>query len=325
MEYGKSGTGNRVQSNEAISLRDIPEDEIDLGELFSVLWRGKYIVILVTAIFAVISVVYAIKQPNVYESEALLAPAEKENSGALGGLTGQFSGLASLAGVNLGGSNSNKTHLAIEILNSRQFSRAFIQKHKILPDLMAAVSWSKPDNKVIYNEELFDSKNNSWMQEAGSSHRLEPSMQKAYKAFISAISAEFNDETGMVTISAQHFSPHVAQQWVNWLVEDINHTMKEREVTEAKRSTKFLQLQLEQTQIADIREVLYKLIEEQTKTIMFAEVRDEYVFKTIDAAIVPEEKIKPKRALIALFGTLLGGMFGLLIVLLAYFTSKRKA
>ena len=50
----------------------------------------------------------------------------------------------------------------------------------------------------------------------------------------------------------------------------------------SKKSTEFLQQQLERTEIADIREVLYRLIEEQTKTIMFAEVRKEYVFKVID-------------------------------------------
>ncbi|WP_306462760.1 GNVR domain-containing protein, partial [Klebsiella pneumoniae] len=72
-----------------------------------------------------------------------------------------------------------------------------------------------------------------------------------------------------------------------------------------------------------IRTVLYKLIEEQAKTIMFAEVRDEYVFKTIDPALAPEEKAKPKRALICVLGTLLGGMLGVAIVLVRF--AFRKA
>lgn len=51
---------------------------------------------------------------------------------------------------------------------------------------------------------------------------------------------------------------------------------------------------------------------------MFAEVRDEYVFKTIDPALAPEEKAKPKRALICVLGTLLGGMLGVAIVLVRF-------
>ncbi len=144
-------------------------------------------------------------------------------------------------------------------------------------------------------------------------------MQEAYKVFSKMLSVSKDKETGMVTISVQHISPYVSQQWVSWLVEDINQAMKEREVAEARKSTEFLQKQLKRTEIADIREVLYKLIEEQTKTIMFAEVRDEYVFKTIDAALVPEEKFKPKRALISILGAILGGVVGVFIVLLSYF------
>lgn len=49
------------------------DDEIDLRELFSVIWQGKWLVIAITAVFAIGSVVFAIMQPNIYKSEALLA------------------------------------------------------------------------------------------------------------------------------------------------------------------------------------------------------------------------------------------------------------
>jgi LPS O-antigen subunit length determinant protein (WzzB/FepE family) len=64
------------------------------------------------------------------------------------------------------------------------------------------------------------------------------------------------------------------------------------------------------------------LVEEQAKTIMFAEVRDEYVFKTIDPAFVPEEKAKPKRALICILGTMLGCMLAMIMVLVRHFFRK---
>lgn len=325
MEHSKSSMNNKnnlTQANEPLLSVNTSEDEIDLRELFTVIWKGKFVIIIVTALFAVAAVIYAINQPNIYKSEALLAPAEQEGAGGLASLAGQFGGLASLAGVNLGG-GSNKTQLAIEVLKSRQFTSAFIQKHNILPDLMAAESWSMQANTVVYDDELFNSENNEWIREVKAPFKPQPSMQEAYKVFNKALSANTDKETGMVTLSIQHVSPYVAQQWVKWLVEDINQTMKEREVAEAKRSTEFLQRQLKQTEIADIREVLYKLIEEQTKTIMFAKVRDEYVFKTIDAALVPEEKFKPQRALIVILGVILGGMLSVMAVLIKYFTNKK--
>ncbi len=305
---------------------NIADDEIDLRELFTAIWQGKWIIIAITTLFAVASVFYAINQPNIYKSEALLAPAEQDQQGGLGALAGQFGGLASLAGVNLGaGGGVDKTQMALEVLKSRQFTSEFIQKHNILPDLMAAKSWNRETNTVIYDEELYIAEQNKWVREVKAPFKAEPSMQEAYKEFSKIVSANKNTETGMVTIAIEHVSPYIAQQWVNWLIQDINATMKQREVLEANKSTEFLTKQLEQTKIADIRAVLYKLVEEQTKTIMFANVRDEYVFKTIDPALVSEEKSGPKRALICILGALLGGMLSTVFVLIRYFAKKTKA
>jgi uncharacterized protein involved in exopolysaccharide biosynthesis len=300
-------------------------DEIDLRELFSVIWQGKYLIIAITAIFAIGSVIFAIKQPNIYKSEALLAPADAEQGGGgLAALAGQFGGLASMAGINLGGGGgADKTQLAIEVIKSRQFTSDFIQKHDLLADLMAAKSWDMAKDTVIYDVELYDVTNKKWLREVNAPFMPEPSMQEAYKEFSKVIAVNAAKDTGMVTISLEHVSPSVAQQWVAWLVEDINKVMKERDVLEAMRSTEFLNKQIALTNVADIRSMLYKLIEEQAKTIMFAEVRDEYIFKTIDPALVPEEKAKPKRALIVVLGTMLGGMLGMIFVLIKYFVRKK--
>ncbi|BAJ01438.1 Wzz/FepE/Etk N-terminal domain-containing protein [Shewanella violacea] len=298
------------------------EDEIDLRELFAVIWQDKWLIIAITAIFALGSVIYAINQPNIYKSEALLAPITEKQSGGLSALAGQFGGLASMAGINLGGGGIDKTKMAIEVMQSRQFTSQFIQNHKILPDLMAADKWNMSDNSITYNQDLYSLSSNTWVREVKAPFKPKPSMQEAYKEFIKIISVNKAKDTGMVTVSVEHLSPAVAQQWVTWLIEDINSVMKERDVVEANRSSEFLNKQIALTNVADIRSILYKLIEEQAKTIMFAEVRDEYVFKTIDPALVPEEKAGPKRALICVLGTLLGGMLAVMLVLIRYFIRK---
>ena len=262
-------------------------------------------------------------QPNIYKSEALLAPASEEQGGGLSALAGQFGGLASMAGINLGGGGGvDKTQMAIEVMKSRQFTSQFIQKHNILPDLMAIDKWNMDDNSITYNTALYSPSDNTWVREVKAPFKPEPSMQEAYKQFIKVFSVSLAKDTGMVTVSVEHLSPVIAQQWVTWLVEDINKTMKERDVDEANRSSQFLNKQIALTNVADIRSILYKLIEEQAKTIMFAEVRDEYVFKTIDPAVVPEVKAGPKRALICVLGTLLGGMLALMLVLIRHFVKK---
>ncbi|MFB2684868.1 Wzz/FepE/Etk N-terminal domain-containing protein [Shewanella mangrovisoli] len=301
----------------------LANDEIDLRELFSVIWKGKWLIIAITTVFAIASVVFAVLQPNIYKSEALLAPASEEQGGGLSALASQFSGLASLAGVNLGAKGStDKTQLAVEVLKSRQFTSEFIRKHNILANLMAAKKWDRDADKIIYDPELYNEQTNIWVRDVEPPFKPEPSMQEAYKEFSKIIVVNKDKESGMVTISVEHLSPTVAQQWVTWLIQDINKVMKERDVAEAHRSTEFLNKQIALTNVADIKTVLYKLIEEQAKTIMFAEVRDEYVFKTIDPALAPEEKAKPKRALICVLGTMLGVMLGVMLVLVRHFMRK---
>ncbi|MFQ3178814.1 MAG: hypothetical protein ACI9H9_001946 [Pseudoalteromonas tetraodonis] len=318
----ENNSNNQNQANTPMQ-NNIADDEIDLRELFTAIWQGKWIIIAITTLFAVASVFYAINQPNIYKSEALLAPAEQDQQGGLGALAGQFGGLASLAGVNLGaGGGVDKTQMALEVLKSRQFTSEFIKKHNILPDLMAAKTWNRETNTVIYDEELYIAEQNKWIRKVELPFKPEPSMQEAYKEFSKIITTNKNTETGMVTVAIEHVSPYIAQKWVNWLIQDINSTMKLRDVVEANKSTDFLTKQIQQTKIADIRAVLYKLVEEQTKTIMFANVRDEYVFKNIDPAIVPEQKFKPKRALICVLGVFLGGILGALLVLIRHYIKR---
>ena len=69
------------------------DDEIDLKKLFSVLWKAKILIIVITSFFALSSVLYALSLTNLYKSEVILNVAGESN--ALGALSG-MSGLASI-------------------------------------------------------------------------------------------------------------------------------------------------------------------------------------------------------------------------------------
>lgn len=328
MTYTKSNTPEKDKVQYVAISPDMfqaqnNDDEIDLRELWNVIWRGKWIIIATTAIFAVASVFYALSLPNIYKSEALLAPADSEQQGGLSGLSGQLGGLASLAGVNLGGGKTDKTALAIEILKSREFFAKFAEKHNILPELLAVKEWNMPTNTVVYDDEIYASESGEWVRKVKAPKKAKPSMQEAKKEFDVLFSVEQNVENGMVSISIEHYSPEVAKQWVDWLVQDINSEMKIRDKEEAENSIQYLQYQVAQTNIVEQKTLLYQLIEEQAKTLMFAEVRDEYVFKTIDPALVPELKFKPKRALIVILGILSGGFFALLVLVILEINAKK--
>ena len=294
-------------------------DEIDLRELWNVVWTGKWTIIAITAVFAVASVIYALSQPNIYKAQVLLAPSEESQGGGMAALAGKFGGLASLAGVSLGEGGSDKTVIAIEVMKSRQFINAFIEKYELLVPLMAAEGWIMDDDKLILDEDIYSEKNQKWVRNVRPPKKAEPTLLEAHEIFMDLLSISQDKKTSLITVAVENYSPGQAKEWTENLVKEINAYMRERDVTEATKSIQYLTDKLKSTPVADMRMVFSQMIEEQTKVMMLAEVRNEYVFSTLDPAVVPEEKVKPKRALICVLGVILGGVAGLMYLFVRLF------
>lgn len=289
------------------------DDEIDLRELFGVIWAGKWLILVVTIIFTVASVFYALQIADIYQSEVTLAPADE---GSLK-VPGQLGGLAALAGVNLGGiGGGDKTSLALEILKSRDFIGRFIEQNDLYLPIMAAKGWDRTDNQLILDPESYDINTNQWVRKVQQPFQPKPSNLETVEEFKKVFSVNHDNISGMVKLSVKHFSPYLAKSWADRLVKAINEEMRSRELVEANRSITYLNNQITLTNLADVRTMLFSLIEEQTKTLMLANVREEYVFKTVDPAVVPELKTEPKRALIVVVTFVLSAMFSIFLVLL---------
>ena len=300
------------------------DDEIDLRELFKALWEGKLVVIITTFAFAIGSVLYALSLPDIYKADALLAPAESSNGGGLSQMAGQLGGLAALAGVNLVGGESSQTDLAVQVMKSRQFVEAFIEKHDLLVPLMASRKWNLKHNELILDEEVYNPTTGEWLRESEGMRGAKPTAQEAFEVFSKdVLRVAKNKDNGLYIVSVKFYSPYLAKQWVDWLIDDINKVMRERTIAETTQNLTYLNAQLERTAVADMQSTFYKLIEEQTKSLMLAEVQEEFIFKVVDPAVVPELKDGPKRAIICVLGTLLGGMLGGTIVLVTFAFRKK--
>lgn len=293
------------------------DDEIDLRELFFILWKRKWIIIAVTICFAIGSVWYSLSLSNYYRANALLASATDQSGSGLAGLSGQFGGLASLAGISLPAGGTDKVALALEVMQSRQFAFALIEDENLIVPFIAAKSWDKQTKALILDDELYDTSASKWLRPARGDRAAVPTLQEAYERYLEIFTFSQDKKSGLVTIAAEFYSPVMAKKWVDEIILRINATMKAKDMAEAQKSIAYLEQQIAKTPVADMQNVFYQLVEEQSKTMMLAEVRDEYVFTTIDPAVVPERKAGPKRSLICLLGTMVGGIlavFGVLLV-----------
>ena len=294
------------------------DDEIDLSELWNTIWAGKWIILATTALFAIVALIYALSLPNIYKSTATLIPTSSDEQSGAASLAARFGGLASMAGVSLGGGGIDKTKIAMETLKSREFLSKFINKHKLKPEIMAAKSWDAVTNQIVYDNEVYNPETKTWNWETKTpwNNELQPSNQQSIAKLLKIISFNFDDNNGLANISVSHLSPFVAQQWVQWVIEDINQHMRMQDIAEANKSIGYLTKKLNETSLAEMQKIFYELIETQTKTKMLAEVRDQYVLKVIDPAVVPELKDKPKRALIVVLAIFIGGILSSTVVVI---------
>lgn len=292
-------------------VRDLDEG-VDIQEVVSILVRGWKTLLVSVGLFLVVSVIVAVSLPDVYRATVLMAPSKDSKGAGLSALAGQFGGLASLAGINFSGAELDGTVVTLEIMKSRRFLLRFIEQHEILVPLFAGSGWDAKTGALTIDEGIYS--DGKWVRDVSFPSLPKPSEWEAYKEFRKIFTIATDKKTGLVSISIDSYSPFVAQQWSEMIVHDINEYMRKKDVEEADKNIQYLNEQLGGTSVFEMEKIFYQLIEEQTKTMMLAEVRAEYAFEVIDPSVVPEERNRPKRLLIVIVGIMLGGVFGVIII-----------
>lgn len=276
-------------------------DEINLLDYWRVLVAYKIMIISLTVLTTLIVLAVAFLMTPIYRAEILLAPVSDDEQSSLSAIASQFGSLASLAGIKLG-SGTDTTNQALATLTSKSFIGSFVDEKQLMPILFAD-EWDPVSNK--WNVESPDDI---------------PTKLDAYKLFQEDILNLTSDkDTGLVTLAIEWKDPRQAALWANELVNRLNHYEQLDAITEAEQSIAYLNKQLAKTSVIEVQQAIFNLVEAQTKTIMLANIREQYAFKVIDPAVPPEKKQRPKRALMTVLG-FIGGFT--ISVILAFFMSS---
>lgn len=316
---------NKMNRNQDGAMSDavhvVSNDEIDLRELWLVFWRGRWLICFFSLVAAISSALVSLQLPNFYVSESLLVPASGNQSDQ-SRLLSSFGSLAGLAGIAVGRNGLDKTTLALEVVRSREFLARFARTHNLVVPLIASDGWNFEQNEWVINANIYDSVSGEWVRESNSLGRREPSDFELAEALRGILIVSKEKKSGVVRIGFEMVSPVAAKKWANWIVEDLNEQARQRDIDDASRSIEYLREQLNNTSVTEMRQVFYRLITEQMKTITFAKGREDYIFKVIDPAVLAEKKSKPKRLFIVLVSTMVGWGIGVLLVLIFY--SKKE-
>ncbi|HIM95798.1 MAG TPA: lipopolysaccharide biosynthesis protein [Gammaproteobacteria bacterium] len=287
----------------------------DLIELWLVLWNKKWLIIFLSIVFSAAILAYSLTLPNMYKSTVLLAPQKQQESGALASL-GQLGSLASVAGINLGGAGDD-TAVYLEIIKSKDFLYKFIEQNNVKVNLFAVKEWNRDSQQLVIDPALYS--DGKWKVDEETKESLEPSMFETYERLLKKLSVQQDKVNGLVKISFEHIDPRISKQYVEKIVALINKSVREREIAEKKESIKYLNEQLSKTNVAEMQNVFYTIVEEQTKAMLLAEVRKDFAFKIIESPIIEERKSSPNRAVICILGAIFSGFFVCVSILLLHF------
>ena len=266
------------------------EEEIDLRKLIRVLWDGKLVIILCTVVLAALSVTYALLATKIYRSQAAVQIREENRAG----LSSQMGGLAALAGISIGARDQNRD-LAMTALKSRAVIQRMIEEEGLLP--------------ILYADQ-WDAENKRWRTPNP------PTPWKAYEMFVNEVLSVSIDKTsGIVTIGIEWKDPALAAAWVKALIVRVNTFVNESTIREAEQNLKFLDQQAQATPMVELQKTVFSMMEGEIKRLMVARNPETAPLRVVDPALVPERRVRPKRALIAIVGTLVGGLLGGMIVL----------
>jgi uncharacterized protein involved in exopolysaccharide biosynthesis len=300
----KDGTqmDNRTHEVTDPTLRE-DDEALDLTALSRKIWQGRWLIIGVTAAFTVTSAVLVLSLPSWYRAEVLLSPVRAKSATDLASPLASLGGLASLAGITLGGNTSEP----LAVLESRDLARQFIEQQNLLPVIFARkwdtklARWTPADPK-------------DW-----------PDLRDGVKYLFNKIRTVKEDKkTGLVTLTIEWKDAKTAADWANLYADRANERIRARALLEAQANVSFLEHELTTTTVVTLQQSIGRLLDTELQKLMLARENKEFAFRVIDRAEVPKWRVWPKRVQTVALATVIGGALAVYLVFLRDAIRRRR-
>jgi uncharacterized protein involved in exopolysaccharide biosynthesis len=287
----------------ARDVLSLDRQEADSSAFMTNVWKERWLVLAFVFGFSILAAAYAFLATEWYTAEAVLTPAGSKNTQ---GLTGQLESIGLLAGLAGGVFGNVRTAEPLGVLKSRDFARQFIEEQGLLHVLLA---------------DDWDARKGRWKE---SNPRRQPDIRDAIRYFDKHVLLVSEDKkTGLITIGTEWKDAATAASWTNMIVDRLNDQMRARTLADGEANVAYLQQQLAETSVVEMRLALSRLLETELQKVMVARGDKQFAFRVVDHAEVPKWRSWPKRRVILAVGMLAGGLAGLAAVYLREVFARR--
>lgn len=283
--------------------------QLDITDIVKLLWGQKLLIISTTVLAAAASIWLALTVDAIYMAELKAIPSESS-------LRMDDNSLQSTLGLRMKGfSNAvgeyEKHLVAVQVLHSRNFILGFIEQHNLLPLLYGIKSWNPDTQALTWHEDIYNPHTGQWVTEQP------PTLQEAAQLFIlNNLKISDNRDNRLLTLRVYHPSAVMAAQWARLLIDDLNDHMRNKRIAEINEQLSFYQQQLAITLNPNTQDIIRQQIEEISFNKLLIHSQPYFLFEIIDPPMVPEKRAYPRRGLLVILGTFLGGILALVVAFL---------
>jgi uncharacterized protein involved in exopolysaccharide biosynthesis len=250
-----------------MSIQNNNEEEkelsIDFKALYNLAFSFKWLLLLVSSIFGVVSAIYLFNKPNEYTSVATVMP-EFESNGLGGGLS-KYAGLATLAGINVNGMAGsdairpdlypnviNNTTFFLYLLNQKvqltngqmvKFEDFYLNIYKIDKEEVLYSNKSKNDGFIQILKGYFRNETENIINNVNQNKDLVYLSKKKGEIItnlMKKVSASMDKKTGIISVSAQLPDPLVSAQVAKISMDYLTTFVTNYRTEKARKDVNFL-------------------------------------------------------------------------------------
>lgn len=265
-----------------------PQEEIDLWELFSVLWHWRKVLLAFVVIGTLLAGGVAYLIPNTYQSEAKILPLGGEGSKLLTytltkSATG-FSGMASLGNLALQNARSE----ILGALSGQSLYLDIVEKYHLTQRISAKTP------------------------------------QEAAEKLRKMVSFQDDPKTGVIVIRVKGRTPQEAKELGEYVLTSLKENLRNSFVNSLQNQINKLDKIMASTKDTYVLNKLENMKLNLLEELLEAQIDPDWKFKVVDPPSTPVAPSSPKRLLILGVG-FIGSLFlGIFVVLLMEYVKSRR-
>ena len=326
-------------------IKKTQTSEIDLYDIFQLLWKKKKFVISFSAIFTILAIIYSLLATPFYSSYVSIYPiVEGNNNSSIGDLQG----IASTFGINIGGQNQTSFNIP-DIVNSRVLKKAVILNKwnsQKFDDSVNLITYWEIDDTTGFSLRGFLS---GLFTPSEKTDPHQAYLESAIETIGELISVK-EEDSGLIVISVLSEDPQLSADIVNFIAEYIKNYVSEEMFAKSTEHRQFIEnrmvsskgelsdsevaltefrkkhpmaldtpdLQLDRGRLmrnVEVNQQVYITLRQQHELAKIEELKEAPVINILDKGEAAVEKTKPRRSFIVFISLLCSIFISVAIVL----------